>query len=319
MSIEDINNQITQAFKQGNNPAICALLYNKIAENLNQLYHEKIEPSFSSLLPRLQDEIAKHEASIESIEKKIERIEVENKELEDKCEKEKTLEEQKQALLVKSEDLKNRWSVIGDLKRKKEELDKPENQFGKLDDAIKELNLNNDEMVNEQLTILDRVNEILCNNTTDIDNGLKDAINKAKCNLSLINEQSKEALNILDITPLESCSKVLNDKLENMIKKYNDHVKKINAIKEELESVEKNYSDIVELYEQQYLTDKEIFGKVEERGKVQAYIDKHAKEIEDFLNQFETMLKDLIDRRESLPMPEIYEKQYDKDSEEKKE
>lgn len=310
ITIEELNGQIATFFSQQSDPVLCARSYNKIAEQLSGLFREKVEPGLSSLQETLKDKVNNHTASIANIQEQ-------NADVLSLIEKERSLEEEKHNLLVLHQELNERWSVIENLKKKKEELEKPENHFDVLEEETRKINFDNDKIVADQMVILDRVNELLGNCSTEMDKKLKDVIQRAKDNLMRVNEQSGEFLSSLNTDPLDICSNVLNEQLDQLITAYNQYVEKIKAIKGELEVVEKKHSGVVKLYKDQYFTDKMIFGNLDERGNVEDYISKHAKEIEDFLQKFESMLKELIDKRESLPMPEIYEKQYGKTSEEK--
>lgn len=307
--ISDIRDLIDSMIKQQDNAAICAKAYSEIAEKLDEFYKKKIAPNTASILPKLQQ-------NVEDYKKRINQMIEQNNQLQELVDQEKALEQQENEINSKHQLLEERQKIIEELKKKKQELDKPENQFDSLEMVISSIQLENNKIVEEQTVILERVNNLLNSYTTEIDKRLQDDILKAKENLALLGNKSKEMLKSLDSTPLSTCLQTINKDLDKLIADYNSYVKKIKAISEELRIVEEKHSKIVELYKEQYDEDKDVFGNLEERGNVEKYINEHAKEIENFLKKFEAMLKELIQKRSNLSIPEIYEKQYNKQNKE---
>ena len=307
--ISDIRDLIDGIIQQQGNPAICAKAYSEIAEKLDEFYKLKIEPNKTSIQPKLQQ-------NVEELKKKINQTIEQNNQLQELVDQEKALEQQEDEINSKHQLLEERKKIIEELKKKKQELDKPENHFDSLEMVINSIQLENNKIVEEQIVILERVNNLLNNYTTEIDKRLQDDIRKATENIARLSQKSKEVLSSLDSTPLSTCSQTLNKELDKLIADHNAYVEKIKAISEELRIVEEKHSKIVELYKEQYDEDKDVFGNLEERGNVEKYINDHAKEIEDFLKKFEAMLKELIQKRSNLSIPEIYEKQYNKQNKE---
>jgi hypothetical protein len=306
MTTKELLEAIDDFIQQQDDIRVCAKIYNDIAEILDKLYEGRIKPNSSSLLPSLQQKVAGRITTIAHTRSQ-------NEELQSLIEQDKVYEQQEQTLLDEHGKLQKRLQKIEDLKKKNVELKKPENQFDYLDKETQNIHLENDKIIKELIDILDRVNELLNNNTTKMDERLRDVIQQTKKNLTLLNTQSKEIISCLDTNPLDLRSKALNKDLEDLIFEYNRYVKKIHSIDEELKKVEEKHSNIVNQYKEQYETDTMIYGNLDERGNVEDYINANAKEIETFFQQFEKMLNELKEKRQRLKLPEIYEKQYDKE------
>ncbi len=307
MTTKELLETIDNFIQQQDDIRVCAKIYNDIAEKLDKLYEDKIEPNSSSLLPSLQQKVAGHITTIAQTRSQ-------NEELQSLIKQDKVYEQQEQTILEEHGKLQKCLEEIEDLKKKNAELKKPENQFDSLEKETQNIHLENDKIIEELIDILNRVNELLNNNTTKMDERLKEVIQQTKKNLTLLTVQSKEIISCLDTNPLGSRSKALNEDLDRLIAEYNRYVKKIQSIDEELKKVEEKHSNIVKQYKEQYDTDTKIYGNLDERGNVENYISAHAKEIEAFFQQFEKMLNELKEKRQQLKLPEIYEKQYDKEN-----
>lgn len=307
MTIKELLKTINDFILQQDDIRVYAKIYNDIAEQLDKLYEGKIKPNSSSLLPSLQKKVAGHITTIAQTR-------CQNEELQSLIEQDKVYEQQKQTILDEYGKLQKRLEKIDDLKKKNAELKKPENQFDYLEKETQSIHLENDRIIKELIDNLNRVNELLNNNTTIMDQQLKEVIQQTKKNLTCLNTQSKEIISSLDTIPLASRFKVFNEDLDGLIAEYNRYVKKIQSISEEFKIVEEKYSNIVKEYKDQYDTDNKIYGNLDERGNVENYISSHAKEIETFFQQFEKMLNELKEKRQQLKLPEIYEKQYDKEN-----
>lgn len=302
--LKTIDTFIEEKKNETNKIQIYARSYDMIVEKLNTLYDKEIDPGSVSITQTLKDKLTKKGTTINNNKSK-------NEEFLCLIEKDKQYEQEEQTLLKEYEELKIRLEKIEDLKKKSDELKKQENQFDSLDNEVKNIHLKNDEIVGKLIQILDSVNELLSYNTTKIDEQLRTHIEQAKKNLTNLNAKSKEIIRSLNKDPLETRSKVLNDELGRLIADYNSYVEKIQSIDQELKTVEKKYSSIVEQYNKRYHTDTIIYGNLDERGNVEKYIYEHVKEIEKFFEQFEKMLNDLKEKRQQMKLSEIYEKRYD--------
>lgn len=302
--LSDVIEILDSIILEQNNTAICAKFYNDVAVKLEELYNKKILSSLTLLLPSLQQKVNDHYTTINQTK-------VKNTELQELINQEIELEKKTQNILTDYDKLQKQLNEIEELKKKKTELEKSENQFNSLENDIKNIILENDKLVANTIDILDRINISLKDTTTKMDDKLIDVIKVTQTNLTHLKNTSKNALSKLDCSPLETCSDSLNKELDRKIGQYNQYVEKIISIYNELIVVEKKYSNIEKLYKDRFECDKSIYGNLDERGNVESYLEEHTKDINIVFQDFEKMLSDLIKKRGSFTLPEIYEKQYD--------
>lgn len=282
----------------------CALAYKAICEKLDELYSSKISTE-NHLATKLREQIDANKECIISHNDEIAGLLklIENN---------KTLMEEEIQLEEQAKKLKEKKKKIEILIQKKVELEKASNDFGKLDEEIINISLQNDGLVGTLIEKLNNVNTILSTCTTDMDGILEKIIRQTKENLQRIGNQSQSLLEKLDIKPQISVAAILNQELDDLITNYNKYILKINDIKKELEEVSDRYKEIAEQYRERYDKDKEIYGAVEEPAAFKVYLNDSLQKIDAFLLEFESRIKRLIEERRILPMKEIYEKQYDR-------
>ena len=291
------------------NPLNCTFAFLRIAEQLTCLYDKSIESNILSNKQELQKMIDEATTNIRKRKDTIGQLNDKIKEHENMIKEEKELTDQEDVLNEKYQQLQQRLDDIAVLKKKKAELDKPENDFAHLEEEVKQIKLDNDDFANNLFDMMNRVKVLLEPTNNALSEQLSQVREQSKANLNIIKNQKKDLLELLERQTLKTCSEELDKQLDYIIDEYNKYVVKINEIKKKLDEISEKHESQVKQYNDRFNIDKDIFGAVEDPKAFSRYVDEHLKSMEDVLNAFEGKIKELVEQRNSLPLPEIYKKQ----------
>lgn len=140
-----------------------------------------------------------------------------------------------------------------------------------------------------------------------VDSELKSNLITAKSNLEELNTKTVANLNTLGVEPINI--QFEQDKLNyhKTIDDYNIRVRKLKDLHEDLEEIEGKHSQVMETYISHNLENTKIFGELKKREGVLAYVESIQSEIDEKLTIYDKKIKEIVDKREELPMYKLAE------------
>ena len=210
-------------------------------------------------------------------------------------------------LNTKFDNLLNTKTIIKDLKDKKNEIDKPENAIDDLNDEITKINGNINEKLNDYIIQLNALNSILENSKSELEQKTNQIVNQAIENITAITNKQYTIIEKLSNEPVKTIYETFNERIANLTNEYNIYVEKIESIKNDLESIEKNHTNIVESFKIHELENERVFGNLRKTGEmdgVNVYVESLSREIKDKLTDFDNNIKKMIDKKKELPLYE---------------
>lgn len=193
---------------------------------------------------------------------------------------------------------------IENLKSKKLEIEKPENEINDLNDRIKELNGAIEGKLNDYIVILQSLSDELAKSSNEIEIKMNDKISVAIANINAISEKQYSLIEKLSDEPVKTIYETFDEKISTLITEYNDYVQKIESTKSYLEEIENKHIAIVESFKIHGLENERIFGNVKDTDGVNTYVETLISEINTKLGEFDKHIKSLIDKRKELPLYE---------------
>jgi DNA repair exonuclease SbcCD ATPase subunit len=90
---------------------------------------------------------------------------------------------------------------------------------------------------------------------------------------------------------------------------YNSHVKKLKTIKADLEEIasELRMDEIIQVFKNHQFENEQIFGALQNREGVLEYVKRINAEISQKLNEYDSSIKTLIEKRDKLPLYDLAE------------
>lgn len=97
--------------------------------------------------------------------------------------------------------------------------------------------------------------------------------------------------------------------LENKLSEYNSRVTKLNEIRTDLEEIvsKLKFDEIIQVFKTHQIENEQIFGALQNREGVLVYVKKINAEISQKLNEYDSAIKSLIEKRDKLPMYDLAE------------
>lgn len=97
--------------------------------------------------------------------------------------------------------------------------------------------------------------------------------------------------------------------LENKLSEYNSRVTKLNEIRTDLEEIvsKLKFDEIIQVFKTHQFENEQIFGALQNREGVLEYVKKINAEISQKLNEYDSAIKSLIEKRDKLPMYDLAE------------
>ena len=97
--------------------------------------------------------------------------------------------------------------------------------------------------------------------------------------------------------------------LESKRNEYNSRVTKLNEIRADLEEIvsKLKFDEIIQVFKTHQIENEQIFGALEKREGVLEYVKKINAEISQKLNEYDSAIKSVIEKRDKLPMYDLAE------------
>ena len=97
--------------------------------------------------------------------------------------------------------------------------------------------------------------------------------------------------------------------LESKRNEYNSRVTKLNEIRTDLEEIvsKLKFDEIIQVFKTHQIENEQIFGALQNREGVLVYVKKINAEISQKLNEYDSAIKSLIEKRDKLPMYDLAE------------
>jgi len=301
MAFSEYKEIIKSWFDNQDNLEVKAMRFKKILEYLTEIDEtNSISNSIAQNNKILYESIDKVKNSNQEISLKIEEMEA-------------LISENQSILNLQTElnsqfdNLLNTKKIIEDLKNKKKEIEKPENAIDDLNDEIIRINENINAKLNDYIIQLNALNSILENSKSELEQKTNQIINQAVANIEAITNKQYSIIEKLSNEPIKTIYDTFDERIANLTSEYNVYVEKIESIKNDLESVEKNHSTIVESFMFHELENERVYGnlrKIGEMDGVNVYFETLSREIKEKLTNFDNNIKKLIDKKRELPLYE---------------
>lgn len=301
MAFSEYKEIIKSWFDNQDNLEVKAMRFKKILEYLTEIDEtNSISNSIAQNNKILYDSIDKVKNSNQEISLKIEEMDA-------------LISENQSILNLQTElnsqfdNLLNTKKIIEDLKNKKNEIEKPENAIDDLNDEIIKINENNNVKLIDYIIQLNALNSILVNSKSEIEQKTNQIINQAIANIEAITNKQYNIIEKLSDEHVKTIYETFDERIANLTNEYNVYVEKIESIKNDLESIEKNHTNIVESFKQHELENERVYGnlrKIGEMDGVNVYVETLSREIKEKLTDFDNNIKKLIDKKKELPLYE---------------
>lgn len=205
---------------------------------------------------------------------------------------------------------------IDELMAKKEFLEQPENQPNHIK---RELSLYSGSMMDlyqKHLECLESINKTLLESNGGIEKQLSEIIGNVKANLKALQNNQDALLKELDTTEVNSHLIEFTTELEIRKQEYNNKVQeikgkalKIKEVVNELKDISENYDHIITSFRIHGLENETVFGALMERegNGVLKYVQKLQEEIAKKLDEYDSEIRQLIEKRDQLPIYELPE------------
>jgi hypothetical protein len=207
-----------------------------------------------------------------------------------------SLLQEKESIDEKFRELKTRQDLLTKIQEKNQAL----KEFDKVQSDVSTKSQENDSLIKKHIELLSKLNELLANSHNELEKQLSSRSNTAESVFQSI-------LVSLDTNPLKSDFSQLEDEIQNMVANFNYYVTKIRTVREDLEVISKKYDAVISVFKIHQLENEHIFGALQNREGVLEYVKKISEEISQKLNEYDSAIKSLIEKRDDLPMYDLVE------------
>jgi uncharacterized protein YoxC len=123
-----------------------------------------------------------------------------------------------------------------------------------------------------------------------------------------LEEKYAELLPILQtIEELKEKQNVIAIGYEALVADYNAHIDKINQTKADLDIIKDKYDDVISVFKAHNLENETIYGALRNREGVLHYVELLSKDISEKLKQYDTYIKEIVEKRDQLPIYQLPE------------
>lgn len=207
--------------------------------------------------------------------------------------------------------LRARQEELANLKEKISILNLPENAPSRINEEMAHFEGSKNNLLQKHLETLQKLNIVLYESSHDLEKQLEAKIKDASNNLTAIEQNQIKGLEMLDTAPIKSRFTGFANEINRLVKEHNLYVEKIKGIKDDLEEIAANHDMVTENYKAHNLENETIFGSLESREGVKNYVQLLRKEIDERLLIFDNEIREIVKKREQLPVYELAEtKQY---------
>jgi len=289
-----INEEIKKILDSGKDIQMQSLELQKIGK---LVYDELNKPSFQ----------VAYEKSPDGLKSKIDAVKNDCTKIENEIKENEALLKQKEKLEKEFQDLKVKQEQLAELKEKNRILNLPENAPSRISSDISKFSANKEDLIKKHIETLQKLNGVLANANTDLEKQLASKINEATKNLNSIQNKQSDGLSKLDTTPIQSMFVDFGNEVNRLVEEYNSYADKINSIKNDLEEISVKHDGVIETFKAHHLENKLVYGGLEDKEGVKTHVDLLSKEIDDRLLKFDTEIKDIVQRRNELPIYKLEE------------
>ncbi|MCW3108636.1 MAG: hypothetical protein JWQ09_3142 [Segetibacter sp.] len=248
----------------------------------DQFNSEDFKSKFEKLAPDIRVEIEKRQLRVSEIEKMIKENE--------------TILKQKEEIERRYNQLKAESDKLDELKRKNEALKKLSLVQAEVSIASDE----KDALIKKHIETLTALNQVLVNANSDLEKQLDSKTKDASNHLTTV-------LISLDTAQFKNKFSELEKSVNNLVTDYNYHVKKITTVKEDIETITKEYDKVISVFNIHHLENENIFGALKNREGVLQHVRKISDEISERLKQYDSEIKSLVEKRDQLPIYQLAE------------
>lgn len=227
---------------------------------------------------------------------KIENIKQNNQIISQEILKNEDLLKQKQEIEAKNNQLIHDLEILNKLKQKYES----NKALAQTHLEIINITNENNSLIKSNIEILKTLNKHLDINVSDLEKQL--SLNAEKASDSLLTLAIT-----LDTTKLKNDFPQLEMEFQELVTNYNYHVTKIKTIKEDLEIISKEYDIVISVFKEHHLENNQIFGALQNREGVLEYVKNICTDISRKLEEYDSSIKSIIEKRDKLPMYELAE------------
>jgi DNA repair exonuclease SbcCD ATPase subunit len=263
----------------------------------DQLNQGEFKNQLSILAPALKNEIEKSQQQVAQIETAIRENEA--------------LLKQKEEIEAKLEELKKKHEELAELKEKNNRLNHPENNPAQIQKDISRFIGEQNDLIKKHISTLQNLNVALDTANTDLEKQLASKIKEAEYNLTVIQNKQVDGLHKLNTTPIQSVFVDFGNEVNRLVEEYNYYTDKINSVKIDLEDISQKHDEVVEIFKAHKLENETIFGALHSREGVLNHVNLLCKEIEERLLTFDNEIREIVKKRDQLPIYQLAEtKQY---------
>ena len=140
-----------------------------------------------------------------------------------------------------------------------------------------------------------------------IEENFKAKLQTAKENINQLKERNEAILQKLDTSAINTKFDENKKIYEETIQDYNTRVTKLNTISEDLNEIKEKHSEIMVVYKAHSLENNEVFGNLDKREGVLAYVRELQTEIDEKLLTYDEKIKEVVLKREELPLDKLPE------------
>jgi hypothetical protein len=281
------------------NPDMKALRFKKILEYLTEL------DNIYSIAKNVEDSNSLLSNSIEIAKSVNNETSAKISEMEQLISENQSILDAQIELNSKFETLQTIQKTIEGLKIKKSEIEKPENAIDDLNNEISRIDAKIIDKLNDYITQLKALNEILVESSSTLEQEASNIINQSISNIEAISNKQFSMIDKLSNEPVKTIYQTFDERIANLTSEYNLYVEKIESIKNDLDLIENKHSNIVESFKLHELENERVFGnlrKIGEMDGVNVYVETLIREIKDKLTDFDNNIKKLIYKKKELPL-----------------
>ncbi len=210
---------------------------------------------------------------------------------------------EKKELQLKKDDLELKKAKVQTLEQLKLDIKTLNDSLDGVDINAQEQEMYRDLL--KPLGVLDKIGQEL----QEIKNNKQKDVNALRIELKSVVDKVKELdTNIKStqeaLAENEERYKVTKLQFEKLQNNALDLVDKLKSLDTELENIRKTHSNNMNVYKIHFEANKEIWGNINERNKVDTYVEKLSEKLSGLLNEFDEKIKDLVEQREKIKLDE---------------
>lgn len=279
------------------------------ADNLSYAIYNKMAPELHEICllifdfmnaPDIRNLSGKQPGSL------LEKIEITEEKIQQVQDTIKTIGQSSARLLEREDELKTEETNLKQLKEKIDwlkELEKyvADGQIQELEELIsmkKGLHKKKLSQLNEKIG---QLNELLCRGDAGMDTLLFNG-KILKENVLTLEENGKEGIRLLSdgIKVLETRFNDVNKEYNTLRLEYLRNLEKLKDIFQQLEEIEEKHADNLSIYRKHFEADRDIWGRLEDRGTTLLYIEQLNRKLDEELMVFDEKLRDILRNKEIL-------------------